>query len=68
MLNRAAILAVGSELLTPLRVDTNSLLVTEQLNTLGIDVIFKGVIGDNRGEIAHAFEGATAHGRRRPPT
>ena len=53
-LNRAAILAVGSELLTPLRIDTNSLFVTEQLNTLGIDVVFKAVIGDSRDELAHA--------------
>ncbi len=53
-LSRAAILAVGSELLTPLRIDTNSLFVTEQLNALGIDVVFKGVIGDNREELAHA--------------
>jgi nicotinamide-nucleotide amidase len=51
--SRAAILAVGSELLTPWRVDTNSLFVTEQLNLLGIDVAFKGVVGDDRGELAH---------------
>ena len=31
-LSRAAILAIGSELLTPLRIDTNSLFITEQLN------------------------------------
>jgi len=53
-LSRAAILAVGSELLTPLRIDTNSLYVTEQLNALGIDVVFKAVIGDSRDELAHA--------------
>ena len=53
-LRRAAILAVGSELLTPLRIDTNSLHITEQLNTLGIDVVFKAVIGDSRDELAHA--------------
>jgi nicotinamide-nucleotide amidase len=35
----AAIIAVGSELLTPARSDTNSLYLTEQLNALGIDVI-----------------------------
>jgi nicotinamide-nucleotide amidase len=51
---RAAILAVGSELLTPLRIDTNSLYITEQLNTLGIDVVFKAAIGDSRDELAHA--------------
>jgi nicotinamide-nucleotide amidase len=54
-LSRAAILAVGSELLTPLRIDTNSLHITEQLNSLGIDVVFKAVIGDNREELVHAM-------------
>src|SRR5215831_7183150 len=34
-------------MLTPHRVDTNSLYLTEQLNLLGIDVIFKTVVGDN---------------------
>lgn len=57
-LSRAAILAVGSELLTPARVDTNSLFITEQLNLLGIDVVFKSVVGDDRDELAHAFRHA----------
>ncbi len=43
---RAVILAVGSELLTPLRVDTNSLTVTGALNATGIDVLWKAVVGD----------------------
>ena len=34
-------------MLTPHRVDTNSLYLTEQLNLLGIDVIFKSIVGDN---------------------
>ena len=55
---RAAILAVGSELLTPLRIDTNSLYLTEQLNLLGIDVVFKSVIGDDREELAVALRHA----------
>ena len=33
----AAILAVGSELLTPQKIDTNSLYITEVLNDLGED-------------------------------
>lgn len=49
---RAAIVAVGSELLTPSRIDTNSLFITEQLNGIGIDVIFKAVAGDDREELA----------------
>ena len=43
----AEIIAVGSEMLTPHRVDTNSLYLTEQLNELGIDVIFKSIVGDD---------------------
>lgn len=43
----AEIIAVGSELLTPYRMDTNSLYLTEQLNLLGVDVVFKSVVGDN---------------------
>ena len=34
-------------MLTPYRLDTNSLYLTEQLNLLGIDVIFKSIVGDN---------------------
>jgi nicotinamide-nucleotide amidase len=59
-LSRAAIIAVGSELLTPLRIDTNSLFVTEQLNTLGADVVMKAVAGDDRVELAHVFRAALA--------
>ena len=51
-MNRAAILAVGSELLTPSRVDTNSLFITEQLNLLGVEVAFKTIVGDDRDELA----------------
>jgi nicotinamide-nucleotide amidase len=43
----AEIIAVGSEMLTPHRIDSNSLYLTEQLNLLGVDVIFKSVVGDN---------------------
>jgi len=43
----AEIIAVGSEMLTPYRVDTNSLYLTEQLNLLGVDVIFKSIVGDD---------------------
>lgn len=43
----AEIIAVGSELLTPHRVDSDSLYLTEQLNLLGVDVIFKSIVGDN---------------------
>lgn len=44
----AEIIAVGTEMLTPHRLDTNSLYLTEQLNLLGVDVIFKSIVGDNQ--------------------
>jgi len=43
----AEIIAVGSELLTPFRQDTNSLYLTEQLNNLGVEVSFKTIVGDS---------------------
>ena len=52
----AEIIAVGSEMLTPHRVDTNSLYLTEQLNSLGIDVIFKSVVGDNMRHLVAAAQ------------
>ncbi len=49
----AEIIAVGSELLTPHRQDTNSLFLTEKLNDLGVEVRFKCIVGDD-------LEGLTA--------
>ena len=43
----AEIIAIGSELLTPFRQDTNSLYLTEQLNNLGVEVAFKTIVGDS---------------------
>ncbi len=50
----AEIIAVGSEMLTPHRTDTNSLFLTEALNDLGVSVAFKTVIGDNREHLTSA--------------
>jgi nicotinamide-nucleotide amidase len=50
----AEIIAVGSELLTPERLDTNSLYLTAELNKLGVEVVAKCVIGDDRGRLADA--------------
>ena len=55
---KAEIIAVGSELLTPDRLDTNSLFLTEELNKLGIEVVRKTVVGDNTAELRDAFAGA----------
>jgi nicotinamide-nucleotide amidase len=53
---RAGIVAVGSELLTPARVDTNSLFIADRLNQSGIDVVLKAVCGDDRLELALTLE------------
>jgi nicotinamide-nucleotide amidase len=44
----AEIFAIGSELLTPFRQDTNSLFLTERLHQLGVEVVLKTIVGDNR--------------------
>jgi nicotinamide-nucleotide amidase len=54
----AEIIAVGSELLTPFRMDTNSLYLTEQINQLGVEVIFKAVVGDELGRLVTAAQHA----------
>ena len=50
----AEIIAIGSELLTPFRQDTNSLYLTEKLNQLGVEVIFKTIVGDRREHLVQA--------------
>ena len=55
---KAEIIAVGSELLTPDRVDTNSLYLTAQLNRLGIEVTRKTVVGDELAALRNAFDQA----------
>ena len=59
---RAEIIAIGSELLTPYRLDTNSLFLTDGLNQVGIRVVHKAVVGDSledmRASFQHALERA----------
>ena len=50
----AEIIAVGSELLTPHRQDTNSLYLTEKLNELGVEVRFKSIVADNVEDLTSA--------------
>lgn len=54
----AEIIAVGSEMLTPQKTDTNSLWLTDQLNLLGVDVTQKCVIGDDKQRLAAGIAGA----------
>lgn len=56
----AEIIAVGSELLTPDRLDTNSLYLTAQLNAVGVEVVGKAVLGDDRGRLSEAVRAALA--------
>ncbi len=59
----AEIIAVGSELLTPFRQDTNSLYLTEKLNALGIEVRFKTIVGDDRARLAEVFRTALSRSK-----
>jgi nicotinamide-nucleotide amidase len=56
----AEIIAVGSEMLTSDRLDTNSLFITDQLNSLGVEVTAKHVIGDDRERLASALRRAVS--------
>jgi nicotinamide-nucleotide amidase len=47
-MRNAEIIAIGSEMLGAEKVDTNSLYLTAQLNNLGVEVIRKCVVGDQR--------------------
>jgi nicotinamide-nucleotide amidase len=55
---KAEIIAVGSELLTPDNLDTNSLYLTQRLNEAGCRVHLKTVVGDDRGDIANVLRAA----------
>src|SRR5438445_1953822 len=56
----AEIIAIGSELLTPQKIDTNSLYLTDQLNALGVEVVRKTVVGDERERLIDTILGAVA--------
>jgi len=55
----AEIVAIGSELLTPLRNDTNSLYLTQKLNELGVVVRRKTVVGDDVEDLARVVSEAS---------
>ncbi len=54
------IIAIGTEMLTPWRQDTNSLFLTEELNALGVVVRFKTIVGDRRQDLLRAIRSAIA--------
>src|ERR1700678_4574623 len=57
---KSEIIAVGSEMLTPWRQDTNSLYLTEKLNEIGVTVSFKTIVGDRRKDLVAAIRTALA--------
>jgi nicotinamide-nucleotide amidase len=57
---RAELLAVGSELLGPLRAETNSLWLTGRLLDTGIEVVARATLADDRALLASAFREALA--------
>jgi nicotinamide-nucleotide amidase len=57
---KSEIIAVGSEMLTPFRQDTNSLYLTEKFNDLGVTVAFKTIVGDRRKDLVGAIRSALA--------
>src|SRR4051812_36238156 len=59
----AEIIAIGSELLTPERTDTNSLWLTAQLNQIGIEVKLKTVVGDDDARLEEAIKDALRRSR-----
>src|ERR687885_1495774 len=54
----AEIIAVGSELLTPFRTDTNSLWLTDKLNSVGIEVRLKTIVGDDDARLEETIRDA----------
>lgn len=56
----AVIIAIGSEMLTPQKVDTNSLYLTDQLNSRGVEVVAKMVVGDDRRRLVAAMRDSLA--------
>ncbi len=54
----AEIIAIGSELLTPEKTDTNSLWLTEKLNSIGVEVMLKTIVGDDEPRLLETIKDA----------
>src|ERR1700752_4887728 len=57
---KSEIIAIGSEMLTPSRQDTNSLYLTEKLNEIGVTIAFKTIVGDRMKDLVGAIRTALA--------
>ncbi len=55
---KSEIIAIGSELLTPDYIETNSLYLTQRLNEAGCDVRLKTIVGDDLEDIARVLRAA----------
>lgn len=56
----AEIIAIGSELLTPEKSDTNSVWLTERLNEIGIEVKMKTIVGDDAARLEKCIRDAAS--------
>jgi nicotinamide-nucleotide amidase len=54
----AEIIAIGSELLTPEKTDTNSLWLTGKLNEIGVEVKLKTIVGDDEARLEETIRDA----------
>lgn len=59
-MTRAAIIAIGSEMLGPIRTDTNSLKITAALESFGVPVTRKSIVGDQLGDLVDEIRYAIA--------
>jgi len=57
----ASIIAIGSEMLGPTRVDTNSLKLTSAFESFGIGVVRKSVVGDTQDQLVDEIRHSLAH-------
>lgn len=53
---KASIITIGDELLIGQTIDTNSAWIAKRLNEIGIDVIRRVAVGDNKAAITKAFD------------
>jgi nicotinamide-nucleotide amidase len=60
-MSSAAILAVGSEMLGPTRLDTNSLKITSVLELYGVPLVHKAIAGDRSADVVDAIRYALGH-------
>ena len=57
----AAIIAVGTEMLGPTRIDTNSLKATAVLETHGVPLVRKSIVGDTLADLVAEIGFSAAH-------